>query len=680
MKHIKRMVALSIIPLLTALLVTFILIFNIIKDDIARRTAEVREQQKQIIVNELQGRIETAYSFIVYCYENNIPKEECKKIIGSIRFDQGNYIWIHRLDPEDLHYAYMLVHAEEKIQDVNITGLIDFDKIEKIYYRGGIYDKDAPEIADLKPKELFLDFNIVATKKGSGVVEYYWPKIHNGQASEIGYLKMSYVKYFAPWNWVIGAGAYADYVDTHVIEQENEIQRKSAHLLQLILILFAVVGTFVSVLAVFVSKRFAVNLGMYENKMHESQRKLQDSEERLYDIAFSSGDLIWEMDMKAVFKFMAGDVERVLEYTENEIIGKTPFDFMPEDEVKDKRAEYEKCFRRSIPILQLENRYLTKSKEEKILLTNGVPVFSKTGELKGYRGIDRDITHEKQEEIKHKIMERELHQAQKLEAIGTLAAGIAHEINTPSQFIGDNLRFLSESMSDLFAYLHALKNIVYSSDLQKDTQLVTKIEENEKKSDVDFLEKEVPLAIEQSLEGILQIGRIVSAMKDFSHLGDGTKQKADLNKAVESASVISHNEWKYVAEMKLELDKNLPPVDCFLGEIKQVVLNLIVNAAHAIKDALAERNTERGLITIRSFVQNGYACVSVEDTGTGIPDDIRDRVFEHFFTTKEVGKGTGQGLSMAYQIIVEKHQGKLYFETKKDRGTTFYLCLPLENE
>jgi PAS domain S-box-containing protein len=279
---------------------------------------------------------------------------------------------------------------------------------------------------------------------------------------------------------------------------------------------------------------------------------------------------------------------------------------------------------------------------------------------------------------KRKILESQLAQAQKLESIGQLAAGIAHEINTPTQYVGDNIRFLKDAFDDVSqvqARFNLLLDAVRAGNPAKD--LIDGIDSATDKIDIEYLRKEIPRAIQQSLEGIERVARIVRAMKEFSHPGTDTKTNIDLNKAIESTITVARNEYKYVADMVTDLDPSLPPVPCLPGEFNQVILNMIINAAHAI----AEKNNgseSRGTITISTRVQGEFAEIRIGDTGNGIREEIRSRIFDPFFTTKEVGKGTGQGLAISHSVIVDKHGGTIRFETEVGRGTIFIVGLPLQ--
>jgi signal transduction histidine kinase/ABC-type uncharacterized transport system substrate-binding protein len=280
-----------------------------------------------------------------------------------------------------------------------------------------------------------------------------------------------------------------------------------------------------------------------------------------------------------------------------------------------------------------------------------------------------DITEQKK-------LETELLNARKLESIGTLAAGIAHEINTPIQFIGDNVRFLSDSARAMLNLINDFSDLLTYQLKKGSINVEQQAQQIREEVDLEFLESEIPLAIEQTLDGVERVSRIVNAMKDFSHMGSFVKVKEDLNKAVQTTATISRNEWKYVADLKLELDENLPLVNCMIGEIKQIVLNLIINAAHAIRDNHFGAEN-KGLITVKTSKEGKDAMISIADTGVGIPEEIRDKIFDQFFTTKKVGEGTGQGLAIAYSIV-KKHEGKISFISEVGKGTTFFIRIPIE--
>jgi PAS domain S-box-containing protein len=277
-----------------------------------------------------------------------------------------------------------------------------------------------------------------------------------------------------------------------------------------------------------------------------------------------------------------------------------------------------------------------------------------------------------------KIMEEQLRQAQKLEAIGQLAAGIAHEINTPAQFVGDNTNFLQEVwpvVDKILGLCLRLREQSLAGCVAPD--LIAELAQCTEAADPAYLLHEVPQAITQALDGVGRISKIVRAMKEFSHPGSEGKCAIDLNHAIETTIAVARNEWKYVAEVQTCFAEHLPPVPCLAGEFNQVILNLLINAAQAIGDVVKKGSASKGMITITTKCEDDWAEVQIQDTGAGIPESVRARIFEPFFTTKEVGKGTGQGLALAHTVIVQKHDGKIWFESEVGKGTTFFLRLPL---
>ena len=276
-----------------------------------------------------------------------------------------------------------------------------------------------------------------------------------------------------------------------------------------------------------------------------------------------------------------------------------------------------------------------------------------------------------------KALEDRLYQSMKLESIGQLAAGIAHEINTPAQYVGDNTRFLQQEFAGLTRAIETYRSLLDTASEPKTWQ-----ERSDEmraildELDIDFLMEEIPNAIAHSIEGIDRVAHIVSAMKDFSHPGSASTELTDLNSAIQATVTICSNRWKYVADLDLALDPDLPQVKCMRGEFNQVVLNLIVNAADAIEERFAGK-AEKGRIEISTRLEGGEAVIEIADNGGGIPPSARAKIFDPFFTTKAVGKGTGQGLSISRDVIVNKHGGSLDFEVEPDHGTTFVIRLPL---
>jgi two-component system, NtrC family, sensor kinase len=268
---------------------------------------------------------------------------------------------------------------------------------------------------------------------------------------------------------------------------------------------------------------------------------------------------------------------------------------------------------------------------------------------------------------------------QKLESIGQLAAGIAHEINTPMQFIGDSVHFLKGAFDDLSGLLAAYRAAIDERARGAGGEAVAEgVRAAESAADMEYLAKHVPRAFERCADGVGRVSTIVGAMKEFAHPDVRQKCPADINKALMDTLTICRNEYKYVADVETDLAA-IPPVDCHIGELNQVFLNLIVNAAHAIADVVGTGG-QKGRIRVRTAIEGGIVRIDIEDTGTGIPAGIRDRIFDPFFTTKEVGKGTGQGLTIARSIVVDKHQGSISFDTEPGKGTAFTVRLPVAGD
>ena len=304
------------------------------------------------------------------------------------------------------------------------------------------------------------------------------------------------------------------------------------------------------------------------------------------------------------------------------------------------------------------------------------PVFDLDRNFQGFLILGDDVTERKR-------LESQLNHAQKLESIGQLAAGIAHEINTPAQFVGDNIYFLKDAFEDfneLVSLLDKHLSVIDQCGVPEHLkESVRDIMEHIEEINLSFLCEDIPAAIEQAKEGVARISSIVKAMKEFSHPGGKAKECVDLNSALESTLTVARNEWKYVAEIEKDLDPELPLVECLVGELNQTFLNLIVNAAHAIAEKSGCKDTVAGTITVRTLSEGVNAIIEIHDTGKGIPNENLRKIFDPFFTTKGVGKGTGQGLYIAHSVIVEKHSGEMSVESVVGEGTCFRIKLPLKS-
>jgi PAS domain S-box-containing protein len=313
---------------------------------------------------------------------------------------------------------------------------------------------------------------------------------------------------------------------------------------------------------------------------------------------------------------------------------------------------------------------------------DGVPVYFESriapmyggGDVIGAVLVSQDVTERKRAQA-------ELLAGRPMVLLGTLAAGIAHEINTPIQFLGDSIHFLRTAANDLLKLvdtLRALRGDAEAPHGSRAREVVEASARAEDDADLPYLRATIPEAFETCISGLVRVSSIVRSLKDFAHPSAEEMVPADLNRAVQSALTIAANEYKYVADVQTYLGE-IPPVTCRLDEISQAILNIIVNAAHAIQSVVSGTD-RKGLITVRTSCDADWAMISITDTGDGIPEDIQSRVFDPFFTTKEVGKGTGQGLAIAHASVNEHHGGQLTFETSPGHGTTFLIRLPLAGD
>lgn len=309
---------------------------------------------------------------------------------------------------------------------------------------------------------------------------------------------------------------------------------------------------------------------------------------------------------------------------------------------------------------------------------NVMPYQGPGGVIQGSVFVAHDVSERKAAEKEKDKLKSDLLHAQKLESVGRLAAGIAHEINSPIQYVTSNVEFMGQAfedtrkLSDIF--LRLLTEAKKISSLQ---ELTREVAASLEAADWTFLVEELPQTIQQSQEGLARVSTIIKAMKEFSHPGSRSKAPVDLNRVIVTTIAVARNEWKYVADVETIFDENIPDVHCLADEMGQVFLNLLVNAGQSIAEKLSEsKEMTKGCIIIRTSYKDGWVEVRISDNGMGIDESERYKIFDPFFTTKEVGKGTGQGLSIVHDVITKKHDGTISFETEVGKGTTFVVKLP----
>lgn len=304
--------------------------------------------------------------------------------------------------------------------------------------------------------------------------------------------------------------------------------------------------------------------------------------------------------------------------------------------------------------------------------TLGADITARRERDRNERELQQQLVNEMRERERMSI---ELQLAHKLESVGRLAAGLAHEINTPIQYVGDNVHFLRSAFDDLTALFQAYRAVVAEpAGAESREDQIVRLRQLEAAADLDFLTQEVPKAFERTLEGAQRVAGLVRAMKEFAYPDGAEHLPADLNQALKTTLTVARNEYKYVASVNVELAE-IPQVPCNIGELNQVFLNLIVNAAHAIQDS--GKDAAMGCITVATRIVDEHVEVTIADNGCGIPTENLSRIFDPFYTTKEVGRGTGQGLAIARSIVVDRHKGRIEVSSTPGAGTTFTVRLPV---
>ncbi len=405
-----------------------------------------------------------------------------------------------------------------------------------------------------------------------------------------------------------------------------------------------------------------------ENEITEREKinaALIESKEKYQYLVENINDVIFSIENDKII-YISPTIKTVLGFNPIDLEGKKISDFIFEQD----KEKYKNRLNNIEPGKPINNelRMLNKKGELRWIRISEKLIF-KENKIVESQGVMTDITEKKN-------LESQLIQSQKLESIGQLAAGIAHEINTPIQFIGDNTTFVRESFTNYIRLSNIFRNMINA--IEKNVNIkkyIHNYKEILNSADINFLNEEIPTALSQTLEGVARVSEIVKAMKAFSHPGVEEKTLTNINDAIKNTIIVARNEWKYIANLITDLDNSIPDIPCLPGLFNQVILNLIINACHAIEER-KKISPEKGEIKIKTKMENNFVVIEITDNGIGIPKENETKIFDPFYTTKEVGKGTGQGLSIAYDAIVNKHNGEIYFESEKNVGTTFIIKIP----
>jgi len=380
------------------------------------------------------------------------------------------------------------------------------------------------------------------------------------------------------------------------------------------------------------------------------------------------------LDQDGLMTYIAPQVESMLGYSADEIVESSGSLLTERLHPEDREAVLAETADRhaSGGDFAGEYRLLARDGAEVWVLDKTVDMLDADGKRRYRQGFLLDISDRKRVELERQSIEQELRLAHRMESVGQLAAGIAHEINTPIQFVGDSVRFISDSVSDLMALIDGYRDSFQTLTRGSTSEQPEKLRALEEECDLEYLTERLPAAFARTFDGVERVAVIVRSMKEFAHPATQVMAPADLNSAIDSTLVVAGHELKYHCDVVTDLN-DVPLVVCNVGDLNQVFLNLFVNAAHAMADVAEERG--RGTLTVTTRREGDDVVVTVGDTGGGVPAALRDRVFTPFFTTKGVGKGTGQGLALARTIVVDRHGGELRLESAEGQGATFAVRL-----
>jgi len=398
----------------------------------------------------------------------------------------------------------------------------------------------------------------------------------------------------------------------------------------------------------------------------EAENLLKKSEEKYRSLVELMNEGVLVLDSKHIVTFVNTKMAKIIGYNSDEIINHDFSDFIHNDSKNN--FVYQQQLRKEGVSESYEMILVNKNGEKVFVLSSPTVMLSDDGQFKGSYEVVTNISN-------IKLIEMQLVHSQKMETIGVMAAGIAHEINTPLQYIVGNTRFVKETMESFIRLIKSLKCECSSSTLSGAEDKLLAVEKIINDFDIDYVSEEIPAAINESIEGLDRISSIVLSVKKFSHPEFNESQSVDVNSEIRNTINISRNEWKYHAELVTEFDENIPNLVCVASDFNQIILNLIVNAAHAIQEKFRLTNS-KGTIFVSTLHDKNNIKITIADNGSGMPDKVKDKIFNPFFTTKEVGKGTGMGLAIVLKLI-EKHKGKIWFETKENEGTIFYVQFPI---
>jgi len=418
------------------------------------------------------------------------------------------------------------------------------------------------------------------------------------------------------------------------------------------------------------SQKFPGKIIFFENISEKKQveTQLRESEEKYRTLVETMNEGILVLNNDLIVTYINEKVSTLLGYSKDEIIGQEFVKYLHAEEINDFIEQQR--LRKEGDADSYEFVMVNRNGEKVFVLSSPTPIFDAAQNFKGSYEVLTNISN-------IKLIEMQLIHSQKMETIGVMASGIAHEINTPLQYVIGNSTFIKENVDKLLEFAIQLNKTLDAITLENFPDTVRDIQKKIDNLDIGFLTEEIPLATKESMEGLSRIAAIVTSVKRFAHPDSDVFKSIDVRKEITNTITISRNEWKTVAELTSDFADGLPELQCIPSDFNQVVLNLIINAAHALQEKF-DGTSEIGNIHVKAYSDKHHLFVSISDNGAGIQRSIQSKIFSPFFTTKDVGKGTGMGLAIVLKII-EKHKGKIWFESKEGIGTTFYVQFPLSH-
>lgn len=443
-----------------------------------------------------------------------------------------------------------------------------------------------------------------------------------------------------------------------------------------------------------------LSIGNDATERRHMEEALRQSEQRFRDVSEAAGEYLWEMNLDGNYTFLSDRVQDVKGHSAAELLGHSPFNWMPLEDIEQVQhiLAQASAAKRNFTV---EHRDITSTGDLVWERITGLPLLDEEGNITGFRGTGLSITKQKEAEIKLRESEAQLRQqAQELEAtlqdvqqmqmqlvqsekmssLGQLVAGVAHEINNPVSFIYGNLGYASDYIRDLMRVIQ-----LYQHHYPEPAAEIAKESEN---IDLDFLMDDLPRLLDSMKVGSERIKQIVLSLRTFSRMDEAEKKEVNIHDGIDSTLMILQNRLKARPDRpEIQVVKqygNVPQVDCYAGQLNQVFMNVLSNAIDALEDAIAtDQLPDRSpMIQVTTVVVKTVTCdrnlqIQITDNGPGIPDHIKPRLFDPFYTTKPIGKGTGMGLSISYQIVTERHNGTLTCESTVGAGTTFCITIPM---